>query len=242
MNHSFGNVKLNVVQYMEPCKMGSDRSLLLDDSVARMISKYNLGKSVSLFEGNFGCYVCTSAVQEPFVSNPFNMDVEAISSVSSLICDVLREEELNVSGWRIYDDQKGKFRFEVCACDWDYDSVSDQIAPIVFNSDTLKVSNSQVVKSFYGSEASVIVRGILNVIKSLKGIDMPIDLIEVCLFGAKYSEESYDEEDEETCVWDEMGNFYNTTHVVEGLSVIHKENGFEDTGLPGGKYAMVVVL
>lgn len=236
----YPTAKLNVVQYAEPHKMGEGRELMLNGTVSMAAAVYDLGKS--LFEGNHGCYACTSAVQEPFTSNPFNVDVKAVSRVSTLVCDVLGGEDFSVSGWRIYDDQKGKFRFEVSACDRDYNSVASEIAPIVFNSNNLKVFNSKIVKSFYGDKAVAIVRGILSVIKSLSGFDIPIDLLEVCLFGAKYSEESYDDDDDQTCVWDKMGSFSNTSHVVEGLSVICEKNGFDGAGRAVGKYAMVVVL
>lgn len=239
-SYKFNTAKLDVVQYTEPSGKGSATKLELDETLCGLVNKYGLHRMV--FEGTNGFYLCIPAVSDNFVSNPFNLNVEAISNISKLFEEVIKCFDLSLLGWSMFESNPSEFVIRLHVCDRGYDSANDEVPAIVFDSNTFGVKD-QHSNSFYGSSTiRKVISNVKSILFSLNNFNLPIHLLEVSKFGAKFSEESYDEEDEETCVWDEMGSFSNVAHVVEGLSIITKANGFELENHLEGKYAMVVVL
>lgn len=237
--YTFRKAKLNVVQYAEPTDKESATKLWLDETLRGYVIRYGLQKAV--FESSVGgFYLCPSAVSDNFVSNPFNLDVEAISRVSQLLSAVANSTQLSLMGWSLEESRPNECTLKPYACDRDYEH--EDLLGIVFDLTSLEVKNDRSEEIYGGSTVKEILSNIRLVLESLNSVDLPVHFLEVCLFGAKYSEESYDEDEDQTCVWEEMGSFSNTSHVVEGLSLISNKNGFEGQGRLNGKYAMVVVV
>lgn len=239
-SYKFSTAKLDVVQYREPLGKGSATKLNLDETLCGLVNKYGLHRMV--FEGTNGFYLCVPAVSDNFVSNPFNLDVEAISNISKLLEGAIEDFDLSLLGWSMFESEPNECVIRLHVCDREYDTADGEVPNIVFDMSTFKVRNQHSL-SFYGvSVVNQIINNVRGVLHSLSVFNLPLHLLEVSQFGAKYSEESYDEDDDETCVWTEMGSFSNVNHVVEGLSIITKANGFELEGHLEGKYAMVVVV
>lgn len=240
VTYKFPNAKLNVVQYSEPSGRDYATTLALDEAMSDFVKRYGLHRSV--FEGVNGRYLCTSVVHEPFVSNPFAVNIDSVSQVSGVLENVLEYSDGSLMGWSLIDTQRGCYSLIPAVCDRHYERVYGVVPSIEFDSVTLNIVSQEATEYYRREDLDYIASAVKSIVLSLTGFGLPIDLLEVSLIGAKYSEEAYDDDDKETCMWSEMGSFTNTTRVLNGLSVVSEKNGFEDFSDLDGKYAMVVVV
>ena len=245
----FKNSKLNIVKYswLDRNSRDADMVLTVNDTVMGIISKYNMNKSV--FKGNLGRYACTSSLLAGFNGNPFGIDTLAIAKISTAFKEYYKRKGLNFSGWSVHDDHVWYF---VISCT----SLNDEYA----EEGAIKIRYSRrtgrvVMKDFFGNDAATKVCAIVEeympkLLKSLQSVSLPIDLFEVCIASDWASEEGYmgsngnpdyERENASYLLTGELGYAENRTHVLTGVSLVTKNNGFNKNADLEGKYALLIV-
>lgn len=241
--YNFENARYNVAEYTG--SNGKNLSLEADSKVEGIIRKYKLHKTV--FESPSGRYLCTSSMEDGFVNNPLGVDAKAVCNISRFIEKFLYDQDLLFVGWSMHDNMNGTYQIDIHAVDRDYEE--DHCVPnVLFLCDKGMTWVDEKSQEFFGIPEGYfndVLSDIVSVVNSIQGIGISIDLFEVCIAGAKYSEEGYNNEDGEVDSYicsGEIGNAGNNKYLLNGISVITAYNGFDGFCKKlYGKYAVLVV-
>ena len=211
------------------------RSFHLDSVIQEISKRSGIGKTI--FVANEGRYICTSSSLVGFVNNPLGVDLFSISEVTKALSRELKPKGCILSGWHLHDAYNGYYIVQFCYC--------DDSGNLCYSDELLyRIKTSKFVK--YNSESVYIVKTLESylpgILKSLQGINIPIDLFEVCVASLSLSEEANGVSDIYSYMaTGELGYPENRTHTLSGLSIISGYNGFTRHPFLNGKYALLIV-
>ena len=206
------------------------------DSVIQEISKRS-GISKTIFVANEGRYICTSSALIGFANNPLGVDLFAVSGVTKALSRSLKLKGCILSGWHLHDAYNGYYIVQFCYC--------DDLGNLCYSDEFLyRIKTSKFVR--YDIENDYIVKmieaNLPAILKSLQGVDIPIDLFEVCVASLSLSEEAKGVSDFYSYMaTGELGYPENRTHTLSGLSIISGHNGFTCHPFLNGRYALLIV-
>lgn len=239
---SMKNAKVNAVRCKGSSISMESRILSIDNTVGRIIQKNEMFKTV--FVGNVGKYACTSSMKKGFKSNPLGVNVYAVAAISVKFSEILESMGCYLSGWHVYDSGNGCYTISWSACDGDLYELDS--SKLLYNITTGRVIEFET--PFFGDTVEpykTIEANLPKIIVSLRNNSVPIDLFEVCIADNCLSEEGVNAQQGNAVVSylmsEDIGNVENTSHVLNGVSVISNQNAFTQYPLLDGKYALIVV-
>ena len=241
---NFKEASINVVRYSDIIVKERHRVLSIDHSVSKIIQKNEMYKSI--FKSNLGRYACSSSMKQGFKSNPMGIDAKAVVEISQVFNKILSSMSYYLSGWLLNDATNGYFVISWSARDDNFYEVDT--SKLYYNVSTGKVSEGE--EPFFGESAEpfrTIERVLPKILVSLQNIPVPVDLFEVCLVDEASSEEGQAGKFESGknissyILSGDIGLVSNSAYVLNGISVVSKNNGFNSELNLDGKYAVLVV-
>lgn len=237
--------KVNFVKYAEDISqdyVNSLRRVSLSPTVRSFAEKHGLLSTV--FKANEGRYACTSSMFAGFNNNPLGINMTAVSAISKSFNALANSLNKMFSGWHIYDSHAGYFVIQFLM--WDEDGSTEYSKKFRY-----RLSYGAVMKGDfnyvegYDDAIKTIEKNLPKVLASLQSVEIPVDLFEVCLAGASFSEEGWAGEDpldaKSYLMSGELGYPENRTHVLTGVSCIVSRNDFTRHSALGTKTALLIV-
>lgn len=219
------NYKNNYQQYLD-ADLKAMSTTEIDDSLRNLV-----GKGVTTnFMTNSGIYAAGSFANDCFIHNPFNLNLNALKKISMWASKLCEGVDYNYAGWTLRDTHDNLYVLEVWGNDMDYEFCF--------------VKSVNIEADILATETKGLKGTLRDFVASLQNVPVEVDFIDVCIANSKYSEEGFHNADgycESLLCTGSVGDASNTSHVVEGLSVISSKNGFSLPSENQGKYALLVV-